>query len=167
MRYNISKVNVEWQVLSPNDVAVYGGLCAMASLDREELKSLLLDNPDFKPYLELEPHIREATQAFYSAKYSVTLEILHRHHSDFVVDMFLSPHVDTIYHQIRQRALIQAFGPYSTLELATLSSIFSTPIEQLTTEITSLIEDGKISARLDHPRKVHPSRIQKVANRRF
>ena len=39
----------------------------MAFLDREELKTQLLDNSEFKAYLELEPHIREAVQAFFSA----------------------------------------------------------------------------------------------------
>jgi COP9 signalosome complex subunit 1 len=127
----------------------------MASLDREELKTSLLDNVNFKGYLELEPHIREAAQAFYSAKYSVTLEILRRHRSDFFVDPFLSSHVDTLYRQIRQKVLVQAFKPYSTLELTTLSSLCSIPIDQLTTEIIALIEDGQINARLDLPSKVY------------
>jgi len=149
-----STLKTNGEVLSPNDVALYGALCAMASLDREELKTSLLDNVNFKGYLELEPHIREAAHAFYSAKYSITLEILRRHRSDFIVDPFLSSHVDALYRQIRQKVLVQAFKPYSTLELTTLSSLCSTPIEQLTIEIIGLIEDGEIKARLDHPRKV-------------
>ena len=126
----------------------------MAFLDREDLKSRLLDNPEFKGYLELEPHIREAAQALFTAKYTVTLDILRRHRSDFMVDLFLSPHVDILYREIRQRALVQAFLPYSTLELSTFSSLFSTPIEEITSEIVQLIESGKIRGRLDHPRMV-------------
>lgn len=126
----------------------------MAFFDREELKSRLLDNSEFKTYLELEPHIREAAQAFYSAKYSITLDILERHRSDFVVDIFLSPHVDLLYTEIRQKALVQAFYPYSTLELSTLSQLFSTPINDLVVEVVQLIEDGKIKARLDSQKNV-------------
>ena len=95
--------------MSSNDVAVYGGLCAMAYFDREELKSRLLDNSDFKPYLELEPHIREAAHAFFSARYSVTLDILERHRPDFLVDIFISPHIDLLYKEIRQKALVRPF----------------------------------------------------------
>jgi COP9 signalosome complex subunit 1 len=137
-------------------VAVYGGLCAMAFFDREELKSRLLDNSEFKTYLELEPHIREAAQAFFSARYSVTLDILERHKSDFIVDIFLEPHVDFLYKEIRQKALVQAFYPYSTLELSTLSSLFSTPVNDLVVEVAQLIEDGKIKARLDSQKNVSP-----------
>jgi len=126
----------------------------MAFFEREELKTQLLDNSEFKVYLELEPHIREAAQAFFSARYSVTLGILERHRPDFAVDIFLSPHVDLLYREIRQKALVQTFYPYSTLELSTLSSHFSTPIDDLATETVQLIEDGKIKARLDNERNV-------------
>ena len=143
--------------MSPNDIAVYGGLCAMAFLDREDLRTRLLDNAEFKSFLELEPHIREAAQALYSAKYSVILEILQRHRPDFMVDLFLSPHVDVLCHKIRQKALVQAFSPYTTLELSTLSSLFSTPIDEIAPEVIQLIETGKIQGRLNHPKQVSNS----------
>ena len=126
----------------------------MAFFDREELKSRLLDNSEFKTYLELEPHIREAAQAFFSARYSITLGILERHRPDFIVDIFLSPHVDLLYKEIRQKALVQAFCPYSTLELSTLSLLFATPVAELAVEVVQLIEDGKINARLDSQKNV-------------
>lgn len=126
----------------------------MAFFDREELKTQLLDNSEFKVYLELEPHIREAAQAFFSARYSVTLGILERHRPDFAVDIFLSPHVNLLYKEIRQKALVQTFYPYSTLELSALSSHFSAPVADLASEIVQLIEDGKIKARLDNERNV-------------
>ena len=40
------------EVISPQDVAVYGGLCALASLDRAELKERVLDNISFRAALE-------------------------------------------------------------------------------------------------------------------
>ena len=121
----------------------------MAFFDREELKGRLLDNSEFKAYLELEPHIREAAQAYYSARYSVTLGILDRYKPDFIADLFLSAHVDILYKEIRQKALVEAFYPYSTIELSTLSSLFSIPINDLAVEVVQLIEDGRIKARLD------------------
>ncbi|KAL2051302.1 hypothetical protein ABVK25_008354 [Lepraria finkii] len=39
------------EVLTPNDIAVYGGLCAMASMSREELQKRVLENTDFRNYL--------------------------------------------------------------------------------------------------------------------
>jgi len=126
----------------------------MAFFDRDDLKSRFLENSEFKNYLELEPHIREAAQAFVSAHYSVTLGILERYRSDFFVDIFLSPHVEILYKEIRQKALVQAFFPYSSIELSTLSSLFMTPSRELSTEIVQLIEEGKIKARLDSQKNV-------------
>lgn len=44
--------------MSPADVAVYGGLCALASFDRPELKSRVLDNIGFREFLEAAPQAR-------------------------------------------------------------------------------------------------------------
>jgi hypothetical protein len=43
------------EVISPQDVATYGGLCALASLDRKELKERVLDNITFRAALEARP----------------------------------------------------------------------------------------------------------------
>ncbi|CAG8756335.1 10149_t:CDS:2, partial [Racocetra fulgida] len=58
--------------------AVYGGLCALASFDRKQLKKQVIDNTEFKQFLELEPHIRELIYGFYNSKYSIVLDILDR-----------------------------------------------------------------------------------------
>jgi len=139
----------------------------MAFLERDELKARLLDNSEFKPYLELEPQIREAAQAFFSARYSVTLEILDRHRPDFLVDIFISPHIEFLYKEIRQKALVQAFYPYSTLELSTLSTLFSIPVPALAAEIVQLIEEGKIKARLDSPKNVKSLESRDTLTPRF
>ena len=64
------------QIIAANDIAVYGGLCALATFDRDELKSKVIDNTNFRNYLELEPHIRELITSFYNSKYSTCLKIL-------------------------------------------------------------------------------------------
>ncbi len=68
--------NISWQreVLSANDVAVYGGLCALASMDRSGLQNKVLGNSEFRNFLELEPHIRRAVNLFCNSKYSACLE---------------------------------------------------------------------------------------------
>ena len=45
-------------VMSQQDVATYGGLCALASYDRAELKAKLIDNSPFRAFLELVPEVR-------------------------------------------------------------------------------------------------------------
>lgn len=63
-------------VISPNDIAVYGGLCALATFPRTELKTRVIDNVGFRQYLDLEPHVRDLIQGFYNSNYTVCLEIM-------------------------------------------------------------------------------------------
>ncbi|KAL0913127.1 hypothetical protein M5K25_016561 [Dendrobium thyrsiflorum] len=54
------------EVIAPQDVATYGGLCALASFDRTELKNKVIDNISFRNFLELVPEVRELINDFYA-----------------------------------------------------------------------------------------------------
>lgn len=45
-------------VISPADVALYGGLCALASFERAELKQRVINNIGFREFLELYPEVK-------------------------------------------------------------------------------------------------------------
>lgn len=47
-------------VISPQDVALYGSLCALATFDRSELKSRIMDNIRFREFLEMVPEVGRA-----------------------------------------------------------------------------------------------------------
>jgi COP9 signalosome complex subunit 1 len=66
------------KVLCPADVAVYGGLCALASFNRQELKSKVLDNTEFRQFLEIEPQMREVIHFFYHSHYHACLSALEK-----------------------------------------------------------------------------------------
>ncbi|KAK9766771.1 hypothetical protein K7432_003909 [Basidiobolus ranarum] len=66
------------EIITPNDIAVYGGLCALATFDRMDLKTKVIANTEFKEFLELEPHIRELIHGFYNSKYALCLEIMNK-----------------------------------------------------------------------------------------
>lgn len=44
-------------VLAPGDVALYGGLCALATFDRAELRARVIDSVGFREFLELHPQV--------------------------------------------------------------------------------------------------------------
>ncbi|KAL7747069.1 hypothetical protein RI367_007565 [Sorochytrium milnesiophthora] len=142
------------ELIAPNDVAIYGGLCALASFDRADLKSKAIDNPTFKQFLELEPHIREMLHSFYSSRYSICMELLERHKPDFLLDMYLSPHIEELYRSIRNKALVQYFSPFSSVDMHKMASAFAVSVPDLEREVSALIEDGSISARIDSHNKV-------------
>ena len=64
------------QVIAPEDVALYGGLCALATFEREDMKRSVLDNPRFRNFLELYPAVRELLQDFYNSRYGSCLSYL-------------------------------------------------------------------------------------------
>ena len=137
------------EVLTPNDVAVYGGLCALASMTREELQTKVLDNNDFRNYLELEPHIRRAISHFVSAKYSQCLSILESYKADYLLDIYLQPHLQRLYHEIRSKAIRQYFIPFASVTLAALAEAFNSDEQSIEVELVNLIKQGVLDARID------------------
>lgn len=142
------------QVLSASDVAVYGGICALATFDRQELHKKVLSSSSFKQFLELQPQLRDILHKFYSSQYATCLELLNRIKDNLMLDLFLSPHLNKLYSQIRNRALIQYFSPYVSADLQRMASSFNCTVRSLEDELTQLILDGQISARIDSRKKI-------------
>lgn len=148
------------EVLTANDVAVYGGLCALASMDRNELQRRVLDNGQFRNYLELEPHIRRALSFFCSSKFRSCLDILEEYRADYLLDVRLQRHIPALYSQIRTKSIQQYAVPFSRVSLEAMAKVFapkvvggvaaptdmSSPFVQ---ELIKLIENGTLDARID------------------
>ncbi len=71
-----------------------------------------------------------------------------------LLDMYLSPHVNTLYTLIRQRALKQYFSPYKSADLNKMAIAFNTTTGALEEELINLILEGHIQARIDSQNKV-------------
>lgn len=142
-------------VLTANDIAVYGGLCALASMDRQELQTSVLDNAEFRNFLELEPHIRRAISFFCGGKYSQCLSTLEAYRNDYLLDLFLSKHVNRLYQMIRSKSIVQYFVPFSSVTLSALAAAFPRPGSANTTpelmeeELVDMIQRGLLNARID------------------
>ncbi|ETI25908.1 hypothetical protein G647_02685 [Cladophialophora carrionii CBS 160.54] len=148
-------------VVTSNDIAVYGGLCALASMSRAELQSKVLENSNFRNFLELEPHIRRAITFFCGSKYSQCLDILESYRADYLLDIYLQPLVADIYKRVRTKSIVQYFQPFSKVTLASMEKMFGSPTHSsgatdeasarrvFLEEIIALIEDGRLDARID------------------
>lgn len=140
------------EVLTSNDVAVYGGLCALASMDREELQSKVLNNTTFRTFLELEPHIRRAISFFCAAKYAQCLNILDAYRPDYLLDLHLQRHIARIYASIRTKSIVQYVAPFSRVTLHSMSEIFAMPSTidgSIEDELAQLITSGTLKAKID------------------
>ncbi|KAI5863247.1 26S proteasome subunit RPN7-domain-containing protein [Durotheca rogersii] len=136
-------------IASTNDIATYGGLLALASMDRVELQSRVLDNPSFRNFLEVESHIRKAVSMFVNGRYSSCLDILESYRNDYLLDIHLQKHVAPLYSQIRNKCIIQYFLPFSCVTLDSLNTAFAKPGESLQDELISMIKSGVLNARIN------------------
>lgn len=146
-------------VVSPNDVAVYGGLCALATMERSELQSRVLENSNFRAYLELEPHIRRAISFFVNSRYSACLNVLEAYRTDYLLDIHLQKHVDEIYQLVRSKSIVQYFIPFSCVTLDSLNAAFAAPGKTIDKELSAMIQRKELNARIDTQNKVsqhHP-----------
>ena len=137
------------EVLTPNDIATYGALCALATMDRNELQAQVLDNSNFRSYLELEPHLRRAISAFVACKYSLTLEILESYRADYLLDLYLSRHFNELFTLVRNKAIIQYFVPFSAVTFSSLATSFNTDEDTIVKTLAELIKTDALPARLD------------------
>ncbi|TMW56415.1 hypothetical protein Poli38472_006425 [Pythium oligandrum] len=159
------------EVLHAEDIALYGGICALASFKREELKDKVINNPSFKAFLELLPWLRELINDFYSSNYTACLQALENMKTEMKLDMYLSEHVHTLCQEIRSRGIIQFFYPYLSVDLHQMAKTFNTATPELEKEVCDLIGAGKIAARMDSYQKVlyayHPNRRNATYKRAF
>ncbi|RMD39662.1 hypothetical protein DV735_g5467, partial [Chaetothyriales sp. CBS 134920] len=126
------------EFITSNDVAVYGGLCALASMSRAELQARVLENQGFRNFLELEPHIRRAISFFYASKYRQCLQILESYRADYLLDLYLQPHVNEIYKRVRTKAIVHGGNDKA-----------AAPSHAFRDELIGLIQSGELDARID------------------
>lgn len=145
------------ELASPNDVAIYGGLLALASMDRKQLQTMVLDNARFRGYLELEPHIRRAVAQFVSGRYSACIAILESYRPDYLLDIYLQKHIPAIYAQIRSKCIVQYLIPFSCVSLDTMNKAFGSPAQPIEDELADMIRSGTLQARINTIDKVSPA----------
>lgn len=142
------------ELLSPNNIAMYGGLCALATFDRHELQKNVIFSSSFKLFLELEPQLRDIILKFYESKYASCLKLLDEIKDNLLLDIYLAPHINNLYTQIRNRALIQYFSPYLSADMRKMATAFNRTVNALEDELMQLILDGQIQARIDSHNKI-------------
>lgn len=155
------------EVIAPQDVATYGGLCALATFDRTELKNKVIDNINFRNFLELVPEIRELINDFYSSHYASCLNYLGNLKANLLLDIHLHDHVETLYNDIRHKALIQYTLPFVSVDLNMMANAFKTSVAGLQKELEALITNNQIQARIDSHNKILYARHADQRNATF
>ncbi|KAJ8903836.1 hypothetical protein NDN08_000369 [Rhodosorus marinus] len=142
------------ETLAFDDIALYGGLCGLATFSRAELESNIIKNEAFRKFLELVPEVREMIMDFYNSEYASSLSYLERMKPDLALDLYLSAHVEALCGEVRSKGLIQYCLPYRSVDMKAIANSFNTTTEPVLEELSALIEQGKIKARIDTEKKV-------------
>ncbi|KAJ7151400.1 26S proteasome subunit RPN7-domain-containing protein [Mycena crocata] len=146
----------EWmgRLIAPGDIAIYGVLCALASLPRSSLKTQILENSTFGVYVEQEPYVRELVEAYLSSNFKTVLELLNRYSSRHALDIYLAPHVVELTNMIRNWAVVLYFQPFASIKLDRMSGAFGWTVEEVEEQVVSLIQSGSIHGRVDSQNKI-------------
>ncbi|XP_003369852.1 COP9 signalosome complex subunit 1, partial [Trichinella spiralis] len=64
------------------------------------------------------------------------------------IDVYIEPHVNSLYMRIRNRSFAQFLYPYSSVSMQTMASTFDTSVEEIERQLILLIEAGYITDRV-------------------
>lgn len=137
----------DW-IASSSDVALYGGLLALATMDRVTLQKSTLENSRFRSFLEHEPTVRKSISLFINGRYSLCLKNLEPIRPDLLLDIHMQKHAETIFRLIRRKCIVQYFTPFSCVTIKTLEKEFSSR-KPLDKELIKMIRAGELDARID------------------
>lgn len=141
-------------IICSQDIALYGVLCALASLDRNEVQSKLLDSSSFRECLDLVPQIRDVTLDFCNCKYAACLSALDKMKEALSLDVHLHSQVAELCQQIRSRGMVQYFAPFLSVSLHSMAGAFNTNVDGIQSEVAQLISKRQLDAKIDSHKKI-------------
>lgn len=140
-------------VLAAEEVAMYGCMCALATLPRADLRRQLLESKSFKPLIDLVPEFKSLASSFCNSDYGACLSQLHQLKPLLLVDMHMNKSAENLCTTISDLILIQYFYPYNSIDLRRMAEAFSIDIATLENSLAQLISKGKLPARIDSQAK--------------
>ncbi len=133
-------------ILSSHDIALYGGLMALLTLERTTIASTLVDKETpFRGRLDAVPLLRDAIRAYVRAEYGECLTLVDRLRGDWENDVYLQPHAKTLWRRVRGKCLVQYFEPYSAISLHSMTESFAfESVDEAEEVVVDLIESKEI-----------------------
>lgn len=83
-----------------------------------------------------------------TSRYGSCLEHLEKLKPNLLLDIHLREHLETLYNDIRHKAIIQYTLPFISVDLNTMASAFKSSVSMLEKELAALITENKIQVPL-------------------
>lgn len=132
-----------------SDIVVYTTLCALASLDRQQLKDRVIDNLELRSLMETDPQLRQILIFFRENRYRQVFQYLQDCLPIYQTDLYLAEQIDRLMMLIQERAIVQYFSPFSLATLSKASEVFGWPVAVLQQRLIQCIQAGSLKAQLD------------------
>lgn len=159
------------QVLSSEDLAMYGGITALLALDRKTLETIVateksgpslskkdsasLSYAAFGERLNCIPELKEALQAYVHADYAKCLRLVDEIRPKWEYDLYLAPQAESLWKRVRGKCLVQYFEPYNSVSLHSIQESFAfESVDEAEDVVADLITRGEIQgAKIDGVKK--------------
>jgi len=137
------------EILSKREIGIYGALCALGDLKRDQLKAKLVENHSFMDYLDKAPYVKNLVYAMTNSQYSRVMELLGHLKKDFLLDFYLHKVADALMNAVRGKALVQYFEPFSSMNLTRMAKDFGVKLSDIEEELHKAILSGQVKAKID------------------
>jgi len=146
-------------IATGGDIATYAVFCALATMDRADLASHVVDSGPFRELLSMAPPaVQAAVRHFHASRYGPALVALSTLLPTLAMDPFIADHAVSLYAAVRARAFALFSRPFSSLDLRRMALAFSMDVEELEGELATLIASKQITGRIDSHAKALFSR---------
>jgi len=154
---NVPQTCLDVEDLSVNDLAtisdivMYISLCSLATMERDRFCTDVIENPDFREWLEREDcaTMKRLVESVFNCHWSVAWNTLLEVETSAKYDKFLGKHVPGMMQTIRSKILLQYFKPYQRVKFDTMGKEFGVDPLLLEDAFLRLIESQKLNARID------------------
>jgi len=138
-------------IATSSDIAMYAVLCSMSTMGREELRTNLFDNANFREWLEKDgcQDLKRLVNAFFHGKWSCAWHSLDAIIDNARYDMFLNKLCMQMKKAIQDTMLLEYCRAYNLIDLKTMAISFDFSRDYLEERILKLIDSGRLPARID------------------
>lgn len=154
-------------MISLSDITAFATLGTIATFSRPDMKAKILDNSDFKQFLEIDPQFGDIVSFFYEGKYSDCLGMLYQIKQDWIYNYYFSDIVAELLRRFRVNMILQFLEPFSCADMKRMAQIFRCSVADIEREVVGLIESDALNAKIDSIEKVSFFVIYSYCIRKF
>lgn len=99
--------NLSNEVLNVDNVITYVIFCFLISFHPKKMNNLIIKNSNFELFFKKETKLNKALKKFLNYEYEDCLSILEHLKNNFLLDVYLSPHVDYFFLKIKTDSLLE------------------------------------------------------------